>query len=149
MTEGIEVIVVDDDPEVCETTSEIIKAFYTWGEVRCFTDVEEATAYCKDHETGLAIFVLDVFLGEKSGFYFLDSIADKFSMAHEDTVVITGNASDEVVDMCLASGINYLLEKPIRPHALQLAVRAIVMKYLNFAKKLLQDPDFADNVTKL
>jgi hypothetical protein len=69
-------------------------------------------------------------------------------MAHEDTIMITGFASDDVVNTCIASDINYLLEKPIRPYALQLAIRAIVNKYIQFAKKLLADPDFAGNVSK-
>jgi len=69
-------------------------------------------------------------------------------MAHQDTIIITGNANDEVVKMCVASDITYLLEKPIRPYALQLAIRAIVSKYVKFAKKLLQDPLFAKSVIK-
>ena len=97
----------------------------------------------------MAVFVVDVFLGEKSGFYLLDSIADKFPMVYEDTVIITGHASNEVVDVCLASGINHLLEKPIRGYALEFAIRSIVMKYLTFAKKLLQDPEFAEDVNKI
>jgi hypothetical protein len=51
--------------------------------------------------------------------------------------------------MCLASNVNYLLEKPLKPYALQLAVRAITAKYLDFAKKLLQDQGFAENVARL
>jgi hypothetical protein len=51
--------------------------------------------------------------------------------------------------MCLASRVNYLLEKPIKPYALQLAVKAITGKYLNFAKKLLQDSTYAADIAKL
>jgi len=146
MTTGLNVIVVDDDPAVCEVISETIKRFYTWGEVFAFTDPDDAMAFCKSRETGVAIFVMDVFLGDSIGFNFLDTILDKFPMAYQDTIVITGNASDSVVNICLASDITYLLEKPIKPYALQLAVRAIVAKYLKFAKKLLDDPFFAESV---
>jgi hypothetical protein len=45
------------------------------------------------------------------------------------------------------SGTNYLLGKPIRPFTSQLAVRAIVMKYIRFAKRLMCDPAFAANVS--
>jgi hypothetical protein len=69
-------------------------------------------------------------------------------MAHEDAVIITGNASDEVVDMCVAYDITHLLEKPVRTYALQLAVRSIVNKYIKFAKKLLQDPELAEDVSR-
>jgi CheY-like chemotaxis protein len=111
-----------------------------------FTDSEEATTYCLERDIGVAIFVVDVFLGGASGFYFLDAIEKKFPTAHSDAIIITGNASDDIVNMCVASDVNHLLEKPIRPYALQLAVRAIAEKYLKFAKKLFKDPSYAKSV---
>ncbi len=148
MADGLDVIIVDDDPAICEVVSEIVKKFYTWGDVFAFTDADEATTYCRNRDTEVAIFVLDVFLGGKSGFFFLDTIADKYPMAHEDTIIITGNASDDVVNMCVASDITSLLEKPIKPYALQLAIRAIVTKYLKFAKRVLRDPTFAESIAR-
>jgi response regulator of citrate/malate metabolism len=146
MPAGLDVIIVDDEANVCKTVAAIISRFYTWGDVLVFTDVDEAIAYCLNREIGIAIFVVDVYLSGKSGFFFLDAIEDRFSTVHEDTIIITGNASDDIVNMCVASNVNYLLEKPIKPFALQLAVRAIVNKYMKFAKRLLKDPDFADSV---
>ena len=66
-----------------------------------------------------------------------------------DTVMISGMASEDVVDMCIASGVNHLLEKPIRNYALQLAIRSIVMKYVKFAKKLLTDTEFAELIDRI
>lgn len=148
MSDGLPVIIVDDDPAVCDVISDIVKTFYTWGEVLTFTDSQKALSFCQSQKTGVAIFVLDVFMGKGTGFDFLDSITDKFPMAHQDTIIITGNASNDVVNMCVASEITYLLEKPIRPYALQLAIRAIVAKYVKFAKKLLQDPLLAESISK-
>jgi DNA-binding NtrC family response regulator len=149
MSEGLDIIIVDDDPSVCELIATIVKRFYTWGEVRTFTNTDEASSYCLSREIGVAIFIVDVFLGGVSGFYFLDTIEEKFPTAHSDAIIITGNASDDIVNMCIASDVNHLLEKPIKPYALQLAVRAIAEKYLKFAKKLFQDPDFARNVSDI
>jgi response regulator of citrate/malate metabolism len=146
MSDGLDVIIVDDDPDVCELLSEIVRRFYTWGEIYKFTDVDEAIIYCLNRDTSIAIFIVDIFLGKKSGFLFLDAIGEKYTTAHEDSICITGNASDDVVSMCVASDIFHLLEKPVRPYALQLAVRSITTKYLKFAKKILQDPDFARSV---
>lgn len=143
MSYDLNVIIVDDDPAICEMVSELVKSFYTWGEVYAFTDADKATAFCLDQETGVAIFILDVYLEDRVGFMFLDGILEKFSTAYEDTIVISGDASDEVVDVCVASDIACLLEKPIRPYALQMAVRAIVAKYIKFAKKLLENPALA------
>ncbi len=149
MSDGLDVIVIDDDPGICEIIAELIESFYTWGKVHCFSKPDEAIAFCLNRDIGVAIFVVDVFLEGLSGFYFLDAIEQKFPTAHEDTIIISGNASDDVVNMCLASNVNYLLEKPLKPYALQLAVRAITAKYLDFAKKLLQDQGFAENVARL
>ncbi len=148
MAGGLDVIIVDDEPGVCEVVYGIIRRFYTWGDVLAITNADEAIAYCLSRDTGIAIFVVDVFLGEKSGFYLLNMIEKKFPTIYQDTIMITGNANDDVVNMCVASDVNYLLEKPIKPFALQLAVRAIVAKYLKFAKKLLRDPAFAKSVAK-
>lgn len=149
MSHGLDVIIVDDDQSVCKIIASIINRFYTWGNIVTLTDVDEAILYCLNREIGVAIFVVDVFLGGKSGFLFLDSIEERFPTAHEDAIIISGMASDDIVNMCLASDVNYLLEKPIKPYALQLAVRAITGKYLDFAKKLLQDPAFAESVARL
>jgi CheY-like chemotaxis protein len=148
MSDGLNVIIVDDDPEICKVIFETVKRFYAWGEVIAFTDFNEALNYCKNQASGVAIFVLDVFMGDGTSFMFLDRIVNRFPMAYEDTIIVTGNASDDVVNMCVASDITYLLEKPIKPYALQLSVRAIVAKYIKFAKKLLQDPSLAENVAK-
>ena len=149
MSQGLDLIIVDDDPEVCETVVDIIKKFYVWGDIIAFTDAGKASEYCMKHGTGVAIFVLDVFLQGETAFTFLDTISEKYSMAYEDSIIITGNASDDVVDICVASDITHLLEKPVRSYALQLAVRAIVNKYMMFAKKLMAEPDLAELVQGL
>ncbi len=146
MAGGLDVIIVDDEPSVCRLLKDIISRFYTWGDIIVFTNADEATSYCLNREIGIAIFIVDVFLSGQSGFIFLDSIEKKFPTAYSDSIIITGNASDDIVNMCLASDVNYLLEKPVKPYALQLAVRAITEKYLKFAKRLAQDPAFASSV---
>jgi len=149
MSDGLDVIVLDDDPGICEVIAELIESFYTWGQVHYFSDPDQAISFCLERDIGVAIFVVDVFLGGLSGFYFLDAIEEKYPTAHEDTIIISGNASDDIVNMCLASNVNYLLEKPLKPYALQLSVRAITAKYLAFAKKLMQDSSFAESVARL
>lgn len=149
MSNGLDVIVIDDDKGICDIIKELVESFYSWGDVISFSNADKAIDYCLQRDVGVAIFIIDVFLSGLSGFYFLDAIEKKFPSAHEDSIIISGNASDDVVNMCLASRVNYLLEKPIKPYALQLAVRAITGKYLDFAKKLLQDSTYADSIAKL
>jgi response regulator of citrate/malate metabolism len=146
MSDSLDVIIVDDEPMVCSVITELIKTFYIWGDVLSFTDVDKAIAYCRQKESGVAIFVLDVFMGNETGFGFLEAITYRFPMAYEDTIIMTGNASEDVVNMCIASDITYLIEKPIRTFTLQLAVRAIVSKYIRFAKKLMENPVLVQRV---
>ncbi len=148
MTDTLDVIVLDDDANVCDHVTNVIKDFYAWGQVYSFTDVDKAIGYCLSREVGAAIFVVDVYLSGKNAFSFLDAIADKYPMAFEDCIIITGWASEDVVNTCIASDINYLLEKPIRSYALQLAVRAIGAKYMRFAKKLYMNPELMKSVAK-
>ena len=148
MTDTLDVIVLDDDKGVCEVIADIIKDFYTWGSIHSFTDVDQSISYCLGRDVGVAIFVVDVYMPGKNAFSFLDAIADKYPMAYEDAIIITGKASADIVNVCIASDISYLLEKPIRPYALQLAVRAIVSKYLRFAKKLYMNPELMESVAK-
>ena len=81
MSKELDVIIVDDDPSICKVISNIIKSFYMWGEVISFTDIDEAIAYCMGRDMGVAVFVLDIYLGEKSGFDFLDQIVERFPSA--------------------------------------------------------------------
>jgi DNA-binding NtrC family response regulator len=149
MSDNLDVIVLDDDPQMCSLITDILKGFYVWGEVHSFTKMNDALAFCKKKKLGVAVFILDVYLDKKTAFDFLDQISDQCAWASEDTVMITGNASDDIVNMCIASNINYLIEKPMRAYTLKLAVRAIVGKYLRFAKRLLGDSEYAERVAKI
>jgi len=149
MSGGLDLIILDDDSSVCNIISDIVKSFYTWGDVICFVDVDEALSYCQGRDIGVGIFIIDVFLGGQSGFDFIKKIEEKFPSIYEDAIIITGNADDEMVNKCISSNVNYLLEKPIMPYALQLAIRSIAMKYMTFAKRLLRDPVFAADVSKI
>jgi DNA-binding NtrC family response regulator len=149
MSDNLDVIVLDDDPQICSLITEILKGFYVWGDIHSFTNYDDALIFCKKEKLGVAIFILDVYLDKKTAFDFLDQIADQCAWASEDTVIITGNASDDIVNMCIASNINYLIEKPMKAYTLKLAVRAIVGKYLRFAKRLLSDSDYVKLVAKI
>lgn len=45
MPEGLDVIIIDDDPDVCEVLTEIVKRFYTWGDVISFSDLDARPAW--------------------------------------------------------------------------------------------------------
>jgi len=149
MSDGLDILIIDDEVNVCDVLSSQIEKFYTWGDVTTSTDVDKAISYCLSRPGSVMIFVLDVFVGPSNGFTFLDAISEKYPNACHDTIMITGNANDDVVDMCVASGVNHLLEKPIKPYALQLAIQSIVSKYIKFAKLLLNNPEFAGSIDRI
>ena len=149
MSNGLDVIIIDDEPGVCQVTTDIVKRFYTWGEVIGYCDIDQALTNCLAHDVDIAIFIVDVFLDKMSGFMFLEKLEHKFPSIYEDTIMITGHANDDVVNMCIASEVNHLLEKPVKSYALQLAVRAVAQKYVKFAKRLMQDPALADNIINI
>ncbi|MGC9324020.1 MAG: response regulator [Desulfomonilia bacterium] len=149
MSDGLDVIIVDDEQDVLDILTESIRSFYTWGEIYSFTDYADAAAFCHGLDKGIMLFVLDVFVGQSNGFQFLDAVSVQLPSAHQDTIMITGKASEDIVDMCVASGVHHLLEKPVRHYALQMSLTSIVMKYLNFAKRVLQDPDLVEFIEKM
>ncbi len=148
MSDGLDVIIIDKDAQACEEIAAIVNRFYTWGNVLVFSDIEEAVFYCLNREVGIAIFILEVFQKDRTAFSFLETLSKRFPSACEDTIMVSAQASDDVVDMCVAGEVNHLLEKPVRPYALQLAVRSIASKYLNFAKRLREDPSFCRECAK-
>ena len=97
MSKGLDVIIVDDDGDVCEITAGFINKFYVWGEVYVFSTVEEAIEYCMIRDGSIAIFAVDVFLGDTTGFMFLDKMSEKYPSVYEDSIMITGDANEEVV----------------------------------------------------
>jgi len=139
MFNNIDVIVLDDDPQFCQLIAEILKTFYVWGDINSFTDYQEAVEFCRKKNSGVAIFILDVYLNGKTAFDFLKEISNQYAWAPEDTIIITGKADDEIVNMCIPLNITYLLEKPMKAYTLKLAVRAIVGKYTLFAKRIIGD----------
>lgn len=149
MSDEIDVIILDDDSQMCSLVTDILRDFYVWGNIHAFTKYDDALAFCKKKKIGVAVFILDIYLDQKTAFDFLEQISDQCAWASEDTVIITGKASEDIVNRCIESNIHYLLEKPMKTYTLQLAVRAIVGKYLCFAKRLLGDVAYADRVAKI
>ena len=141
MRRGLDIIILDNEPIICESISNILGNFYTWGDIHSFTEISKAVSHVFVRDVCLGIYIVDVFLEESNGFQFLDAIKPKNPLVYNDAVMITAYASDNVVDMCLASGINYLLEKPVKPYELQFTIRSLIEKYVRVAMKLNKIPE--------
>ena len=146
---SLDVIILDDNQVVAEMIQEMVQKFYSWGRIRAFTRLSQARSFCLEREARVAIFIIDVYLENGTGFGFLESLGREYPLAAEDTIVVAGLANEEIVEKCLDLGITHLLEKPISPYGLELAVRSVVAKYTGFLKKLSQDPDFEEMVKNM
>ena len=145
----VDAIILDDDPQVCQALESLFNEFHVWGQVHAFSDYDEAVEFCNQRKSNLAIFILDVYLNGPTAFDFLEEVQDRYPMAADDAIIITGKADQEVVDRCMQARVNHLLEKPVRAYAFQFAVRAITSKYERFAPRLLNDPEFAASLVSL
>lgn len=145
----LDVIVLDDEPVVGELLKHHLGGFYRWGNVHVFTEVEPASRHCLASNSSLAIFVVDMFVGPQTGLDFLASLLPRYPMAFQDSIIITGWASDQLVERCMEAEVGFLLEKPITHHALMFSVRSIVLRYMKFAKRLMKDQVFAQSVDGL
>ena len=45
MSDNLDVIVLDDDPQMCSLITEILKDFYVWGDVHSFTEFNERVGF--------------------------------------------------------------------------------------------------------
>jgi hypothetical protein len=41
MSDGLDVIIIDDDKGICEIIKELVENFYSWGDVISFSNAEE------------------------------------------------------------------------------------------------------------
>ncbi len=146
---SLDVIILDDNQIVAEMLQGMVRKYYSWGQVKAFTNLSQARSYCLERETRVAIFIIDVYLENGTGFGFLESLAQEYPLAAEDTIIVAGLANDEVVERCLDLGITHLLEKPVSPYGLELAVRSVVAKYTKFLKILAEDPGLEEMVKNL
>lgn len=139
---SLDVIILDDNRVVAEMLQDMVRRFYTWGQVQAFTSLSQARSFCLEREARVAIFILDVYLENGTELGFIESIALEYPLAPEDTIIVAGMANDKIVEKCLDLGITHLLEKPVSLYGLELAVRSVVAKYTKFLKTLSEDPEF-------
>ena len=104
--EDATLLVVDDDPLLCETLEKLIS---NWGmETECVASASEALDRVKN--TFFNIILLDVVMPEKSGIDLIPEIAE---LCHDSKIIIiSGYADKETAIEALRQGAFDFLEKP-------------------------------------
>ena len=46
MSDGLDVIIIDDDKGICDIIKELVESFYSWGDVISFSNADKAIDYC-------------------------------------------------------------------------------------------------------
>ena len=145
------ILMIDDDPEFVDATSNLLDA--KGYEVVSAPNGKEGLEKAQKNKPNLIL--LDVMMTTKSeGFDVAREMHKDKSLRNTPVIMITGVRKEMNLPFGFEPDETWLpvervLEKPVKPYALQLAVRAIAEKYLNFAKKLFQDPDFARSVSSI
>jgi FixJ family two-component response regulator len=118
------VIIVDDDPLVGETLTEMIRS---WGlGADSFTQPEKAIAHLREKKCDIVL--LDIFISEVSGLDLIPQI-NSDSLDELKIIIITGFADKETAIRALKLGAFDMLEKPFQNellhHSIVRALKAL------------------------
>jgi CheY-like chemotaxis protein len=118
---GVQVLVVDDDPEACELLATILG--YCGALVTTSGSADHALAIV--HRVMPDVIVCDIVMGEHDGYWFLSSLRRVPGGASVPVVAVTGYDSLHSAERTLSGGFNGHIRKPIDPWELARLVGAL------------------------
>ncbi|HAG13349.1 MAG TPA: DNA-binding response regulator [Ruminococcus sp.] len=117
-------LIIDDDEIIAENTAEYFNAFDI--KTAYVTSYERAVDFLAQNTVSLLL--LDINLGEKSGFRLCKQIRNEYNMP---ILFISARTSDDDVLMALNIGGDDYIKKPFKMNILLAKVRAILNRYEN------------------
>lgn len=117
-----QVLMIDDDELIAKSTSEYFTMFSV--KTAYVTTYEEATAFLEKNEVSLVL--LDINLGERSGFELCKTIREKYDMP---IFFISARTSDDDVLIALNIGGDDYIKKPYTLSILLAKVKASLQRY--------------------
>ena len=121
-TEQYKVLMVDDDELIAQSTAEYFNMFDV--KTAYVTGYDEAVAFLEDHMVSLLL--LDINLGERSGFDLCRKIRENYDMP---ILFISARTSDDDVLIALNIGGDDYIKKPYTLNILLAKVKAILGRY--------------------
>ena len=115
-------LMIDDDVTIAETTAEYFNIFDI--KTAYVTSFEEAVAFLEEHEVSLLL--LDINLGERSGFELCKRVRTQYDMP---ILFISARTSDDDVLTALNIGGDDYIKKPYTLSILLAKVKAILKRY--------------------
>ena len=128
------VLIVDDDVTIAENTAEYFNVFEV--PTSYVTNYDEAITFLEENEVSLIL--LDINLGEKSGFELCKRIREDYDMP---IFFISARKSDDNVLMALSIGGDDYISKPFSLNILLAKVKAVLARYekaTEMAKAVMQ-----------
>ena len=116
------VLIVDDDVTIAENTAEYFNVFEV--PTSYVTNYDEAITFLEENEVSLIL--LDINLGEKSGFELCKRIREDYDMP---IFFISARKSDDNVLMALSIGGDDYISKPFSLNILLAKVKAVLARY--------------------
>lgn len=117
-----QVLVIDDEQEIAESTAEYFNMFDV--PTAYVTSYEEGMNFLKEHTVN--ILLLDINLGERSGFEFCKNIRNELDMP---ILFISARNSDDDVLTALNIGGDDYIKKPYSLNILLAKVKAVLKRY--------------------
>lgn len=117
-------LMIDDDEIIAENTAEYFNAFDI--KTAYVTSFESAVDFLA--ENTVSLLLLDINLGDKSGFELCRKIREQFGMP---ILFISARTSDDDVLMALNIGGDDYIKKPFKMNILLAKVKAILNRYEN------------------
>ena len=115
-------LMIDDDVTIAETTAEYFNIFDI--KTAYVTSFEEAVAFLEEHQVSLLL--LDINLGERSGFELCKQVRRQYDMP---ILFISARTSDDDVLTALNIGGDDYIKKPYTLSILLAKVKAILKRY--------------------
>ena len=126
-------LMIDDDEIIAENTAEYFNAFDI--KTAYVTSYENAVDFLA--ENTVSLLLLDINLGDKSGFELCKSIRSEYNMP---ILFISARTSDDDLLMALNIGGDDYIKKPFKMNILLAKVRAILNRYESTQSVVKESP---------
>ena len=137
-TEKINVLIVDDDEVIAQSTAEFFNMFGV--STAYVTSSDEAVSFLDTHLVSLLL--LDINLGDKSGFDLCRKVRENYDMP---ILFISARTSDDDVLIALNIGGDDYIKKPFTLNILLAKVKAILARYEKAKEAALLSSNFTGN----
>lgn len=134
----MQVLIVDDDDVIAKSTAEYFNMFGI--QTAYVTGFDAAVKYLNEHIVSLVL--LDVNLGEQSGFELCRKIRENFDMP---ILFISARTSDDDVLIALNIGGDDYIKKPFTLSVLLAKVKAVLARYEKVRESYAQHSNISEN----